>query len=440
MRVAVVVNALGLGGTEKAAQTHALAFDRERVDVRVVAALEDGLRREQIERAGIQVDCAEGDEGRLADLLRGADVVHVFRAGVAEPLVPAATRAAGVGTLVESNVFGAVDASPDEGEFACHLFPSMMCALRYRTRLGLTGADFHRRHRVSHWPVDVAGLRALAPDPAAAKRRLGLDPERPVAGRIGRANDRKWRNLIVDMVPALLELAPETQVLLVGPTPAKLRRLDRLGVLERVHILEPTADEEELAAMYAACDVYFTAAEIGESHSVAIEEAMTLGLPVVTCSTPWVDNGQIEQVDEGVTGHVANHPRPFAEAVASLVTDDEKRDRFGAAAAAKADRLLDTRKLTAQLERLYTALLAGSEPPADWFPAPGEVDAFGAEYERRLTAAYRPLTAAEVRDERLDRVRERVTWAARATRSNLNREGARYAAGVVRARLPGGAA
>ena len=51
--------------------------------------------------------------------------------------------------------------------------------------------------------------------------------------------------------------------------------------------------------MYAACDVFVTAAEIGESHSYAIEEAMALRLPVVTSSTPWVDNAQIEQVDEG---------------------------------------------------------------------------------------------------------------------------------------------
>ncbi len=431
-RVVLAVNGLGLGGTEKAVQTHALAFDRDRFEVSVVAVLEDGVRRAELEAAGIRVDCADGDEARLTELIRGADVVHVTRAGVAEPLVPAACRAAGIEVLVESNVFGAVDASADEAQLSCHLFPSKMCALRYRIRLGLEGPDFHRRHRVSHWPVDIARLRDLAPERAEAKRRLGLDPDRPVAGRIGRANDRKWRNLIVDMIPALLELAPETQVALVGPTPAKLRRLDRLGVLEHVRIFGPTANEEELAAFYAACDVFFTAAEIGESHSFAIEEAMCLGVPVVTCSTPWVDNAQIEQVDEGVTGHVAGHPRSFAEAIASLVMDTAKRERFGRAAAEKSDALFEAGKLTRQLEGLYEALLDGREPPAEWSPPPAEVDEFEAEYERRLAACYRPLTALEEREERRDRLAERATWATRAARSNLNPAGLRYAAGVAR--------
>lgn len=42
MRVALAVNALGLGGTEKGVQTHALAFNRDRVDVRVVAVSSPG--------------------------------------------------------------------------------------------------------------------------------------------------------------------------------------------------------------------------------------------------------------------------------------------------------------------------------------------------------------------------------------------------------------
>ena len=42
---------------------------------------------------------------------------------------------------------------------------------------------------------------------------------------------------------------------------------------------------------------------------------MALGVPVVTNATPWTDNAQVEVVDNGVNGWVANHPRSFAEAV-----------------------------------------------------------------------------------------------------------------------------
>lgn len=438
MKVVLAVNGLGLGGTEKSVQTHALAFDRDLVEVSVVAVQEDGPRREPLEAAGIEVTCAGGSETRLREAFEGADVVHVTRAGVAEPLVPAARRAAGVPVLVESNVFGAVDASADEPGFTCHLFPSKMCALRYRRRLGLGGPEFHDRHRVSFWPVDLAGLRALAPEPGDAKLRLGLDPERPVVVRVGRDNDRKWRTLLVDMVPPLLAQVPEAQVVIVGATPAKLRRLERHGVLDRVHLFAPTASEAELACFYAAGDVFVTAAEIGESHSFAIEEAMCLGLPVVTCSTPWVDNAQVEQVDPGETGYLADHPLQFAEAVADLLVDAPRRRRFSERARAKSDELYDAPTLTRQLERLYSGLLGDSGPPAEWIVPPAELDGFAAEYERRARACFRPLSAAETAEVERERRRERARWALRAFRAGLNPEGVRYAAAVARARLPGG--
>jgi glycosyltransferase involved in cell wall biosynthesis len=439
VKVVLAVNGLGLGGTEKAVQTHALAFDRGVVDVSVVAVREDGFRREALETAGIGVACAAGDPRRLRDLFAGADVVHVTRAGVAEHLVPEAVAAAGVPVLVESNVFGAVDASADERRFSAHLFPSKMCAWRYRTRLGLEGPDFHERHKVSFWPVDIARLRELAPEPREAKERLGLDPDRPVVMRVGRANDRKWRDLIVDMVPPLLERSPDAQVVFVGATPAKLRRLDGLGVLEQTLLLPPTADEGELAAFYAAADVFVTAAEIGESHSFAIEEAMCLGVPVVTCSTPWVDNAQIEQVDNGATGWLADHPLPFAESIAALLADPDLRARFSAAARAKSDALYGAGPLTRQLERLYAYLLGEQAELGEWLITPGELDAFGAEYERRLGEQFRALSESELGESRGAYRRERGRWAARAARESLNPDGLRYAASVVRARLPRGA-
>ncbi|MGI8460344.1 MAG: glycosyltransferase family 4 protein [Solirubrobacterales bacterium] len=431
----MTVNSLPLGGTQKALQTHALELVRSGHEVRVVAVGEGGPRAKRLSDGGAEVVIADGNRHRLAEMLQGADVVHMYRDGIGERMAPAACRAAGIELLVESNIFGAVDVSPDEAQFSCHLLPSKFCALRYRWRTGIEMAPFHARHRVSYWPVDVDRIRGNAPPPDQAKRALGLDPTRPVVGRIGRADDRKWRNIIVDMVPHLLELVPEVQVAMVGATPAKLRRLERLGVLDRTRLFEPTADEAELAAMYAACDVFVTAAEIGESHSYAIEEAMTLGVPVVTCSTPWVDNAQIEQIDEGVTGHVANHPRAFAEAVASIVSDPERRRRLGEAGRRKAESLYDSKPLTEQLVRLYDSLLRDGSVPEEWSPDLEEVDAFEQEYERRLTAQYRTPTPKERREIEIDRIRERAAWAARAAISTANPKGMATIYWAARARL-----
>lgn len=392
--VAYVGSELGLGGTEKGMVAHAVLLDRERFTPRVVTVHQLGPRQTDLDRAGVRVDCAAGDPRRLRELLDGVPVVHVFRHGIHEPLVVDACRDAGVRVLIESNIFGAVDKSPDEARFACHLFLSQMCLLRYQGWVG-ESPDFSARHRVSYLPVDSGRLRSLAVDPREAKLRLGLDPDRPVVGRLGRAADLKWRDLLIDMGPELLRLVPDVQFLYVGMTPAKQRRAGRLSLLEHLKAVPPVAGERELVTLYSACDVLVNAAVIGESQGVAIAEALALGIPVVTCSTPWADNAQVEIVDHGVDGWVANHPRPFAEAVADLLGDEERRRSFGAAGAAKVQRLLDPGTLTRQLEQLYAHHLSGGEGTVQWRPSEADVDRFAADYPARARRQFRALTLRE---------------------------------------------
>ena len=406
-RVAFVANALTIGGTEKMLGSFALRVDRERFAPEVVAIQELGPRADELRQGGLPVSCADGDPDKLAELLQGVDLVHVFRHGAADPVVPAACRQAGVRHLVEHNIFGHVDTSSDETQFDCHLFVSKMCLLRYRERLGEHPPAFHRRHKVLSSPIEIDALRGPAPDKREARRELGLDPDRPVVGRVGRAADLKWRRLVVDMIPHLLELVPEAQVLLVGATPAKVARLRRLGVLDRCVLVEPTADPERLATFYAACDVFATAAEIGESQGIAIGEALALGVPVVTSSTPWADNAQVEFVEHGRNGWIAGHPRPFAEAVADLLRNEERRAAFGAAAAQDMEQTLSPAALVPRLERLYDGLLGGAGPPDEWSPAPDEVEAFAATYAARAAAEFRRSTPRERVEASITRVRER---------------------------------
>ena len=408
---------LGLGGLEKGLVEHALAFDPEVVRARVVTERALGERAATLQAAGIPVSTAHGDPDRMAALLAGAEVVHTFRVGLADAFLPAAVRAAGdTARLVETNVFGHVDSSADEARFDAHLFVSRMCAVRYRERTGQSGAGFHRRHAVSPWPVAVERLTALAADRTAACARLGLDPGRPVVGRVGRADDRKWRRMIVDALPELLRLVPEAQVLLVGATPARVRQLRRLGLAGRVVLAEPTVDEERVAGFYAACDVFLTAAEIGESGSVAIAEAMVCALPVVTSSTPWVDNGQIEQIRHGESGLVANHPTEIAEAVALLLRDPGLAQRMGAAASRAAAPLHDAPARTRALEGLYASLLRDEGIPPGWWPSAAELDAFPGEYVVRSRSHLRLHSRRESAEVTAARVRERAGWALRAAR------------------------
>ncbi len=438
LELAVVCDSFSLGGTAKAAVTYALEHDRARVRPRAIALTEPGVRAQELLDGGIEVVCAENDPRRLADLLRGAQIVHVHRAGLPEPMVPQACRSAGVESLVETNVFGWRDSSADVSSFAAHLFISQMCSLRYRRLAGTDLASFHRRHRTLYYPVDVPGLRAAAVSPQHAREELGLDPARPTVVRVGRADDRKWGDMVVAMVPHLLELVPGVQVAFVGTTEHRRGQLQRLGVLERVRCLEPSQDPARVAAFYCAADVFASASSIGESFGLALAEAMALGIPVVTNSTPWTDNAQVEVVDNGVNGWIANHPRAFAEAVADVLADGEKRRRFGACAQEKVLRSWHPALLTRQLEELFEGLAREGTPPADWSPSISQEADFEAGYEARCNDQFRALTAGEQREAAAAVKRERIGWALRDLRASPLRGGGtltRMALGRVRARL-----
>jgi glycosyl transferase family 1 len=154
--------------------------------------------------------------------------------------------------------------------------------------------------------------------------------------------------------------------------------------------------------------VFVTASELGESQGLAIAEAMSMGLPVVTCSTPWVDNAQVEYVQHGRTGFLASHPRPFAEAVATLLADEALRIRLGSAGRSLVEGSLDPARLTLQLESLYHSLLDGDGLPSDWDPAAEQLEAFERERGRLASAEFRPLSARERFQVRLERERERL--------------------------------
>jgi phosphatidylinositol alpha-mannosyltransferase len=418
LELAIVCNSFGIGGTAKAAVTYALHHDRACVSPRAIALTEPGLRAHELEAAGIEVLCAQDDPKRLAEQLRGVDVVHVHRFGAEEPIVPSACRAAGVRTLVETNVFGARDASPDNEQFSAHLFISQMCAMRYRQRAGLELEEFHRRQRTLYYPVAADALRLGEVSRLEAHEMLGLDPERPTVVRVGRDDDRKWGDILVSMVPHLLRLVPDVQIVLVGATAHRKAQLRRIGALERVACLPSSTAPQRLAALYCAADVFASASSIGESFGLAIAEAMALGSPVVTSATPWTDNAQVEVVDNGINGWIANHPRAFAEAVADLLLDEDHRHAFGAAAAEKAREQWDPARLTRQLEHLFEALTATGELPPDWTPGANEQASFEADYPRRAGAQYRALSTREHREAALAMVRERAYWVRRDLGSN----------------------
>jgi glycosyltransferase involved in cell wall biosynthesis len=129
--------------------------------------------------------------------------------------------------------------------------------------------------------------------------------------------------------------------------------------IKKVHFLGfrfGTAYEE----LQSHCAVYIQATEVGGTHP-ALVEAMTYGNCIIA-------NGTSENVEVlADTGEIypPNNFKILAEKIDVLVSDEPKRQAFGARAASRANKVYSWEVITDQYEELFSSLLKlnRSKPP-----------------------------------------------------------------------------
>lgn len=355
-----VAPSLGLGGTEKVMQLIATHTDPTRYRV-VVWSPEDGPRGTLLREAGIPVRIG-GDPGVWAHRLL-ADIVHVHRAGWPTPPLLRSLRAGMRMTedgfvlprVVETNVFGRHDPSASARIIDRTLFVSHFCAHRYERVHGM--ATTPPRYGTLYNPVDTRTFIAHTPPPALR------DYTRPVIGRLSRPDPGKWSALALDILPHLHRALPEFLYLVVGGTPAAEHYVREHGIEDHVRFLPPLLHDRELAAFYGRLSVFAHANDTGESFGLAIAEAMSAALPVVTHPCPGMrDNAQLELVRHGITGIIARNAEEYAGAVLWLLRNPEVARRMGEAGRARAVELFDAPRIAARAVAIYDDVLAHANP------------------------------------------------------------------------------
>ncbi|MFN2540422.1 MAG: glycosyltransferase family 4 protein [Mycobacteriales bacterium] len=176
--------------------------------------------------------------------------------------------------------------------------------------------DRHRDVRVWPVPVDTASYRPQ--DRAAARQRLGLDPEVKIVLSVGRLHPVKGLPSLADAVAGL-----DADLVLIGSGSEREallgRRQPRLTLTGRL----PTA---EVADWYAAADVV-ALASLQEGQPVAVLEALACGRGVVATTV----GGVPEVVQDGETGWLVR-PRDtdaLRRALADALADQRECDRRG---------------------------------------------------------------------------------------------------------------
>ncbi|MBB3950741.1 glycosyltransferase [Aureimonas jatrophae] len=216
--------------------------------------------------------------------------------------------------------------------------------------------------------LEIPSTVDLAPfDPAArepTRRALGLSPETPVIGWLGRLDPKKRVEDFLEAAALVRRTRPDARFLVIGGPDAFLpdyaqalyERARALGLGDAVRFLGDRADVPELLA---ALDVFVWLSR-GEGMPHVIAEAGAARLAVIATA----DNGTTEQIQDGVSGVFVPHEDPpaVARAMLALIDDPARRRNLGAALRAKVERDYAVPVVVAQWEALIEEVLRETRP------------------------------------------------------------------------------
>lgn len=323
MRILTVVFNLDKGGTQRAAQNFAEAYRDLGHDSRVLATHRGGVREDELRQRGVPVWHGV-ESGTLAVI--GAwkpEVIHVHSHGLEKGHLDALLQACPDSRVVETNVFSLP--SPWVRSLHVSFQLSTWCDWLYHLR-----GHFSWPSAIVPYPVRVESFNRASPEAIASFRaRHGVASDDILLGRVGQAYDRKWSTLLIDAFEKLWQREARLKLLVVNPPTTIVARCQESPCRDAVIIIDQIIGDEAMSVAYSAMDVFVHVADQGESFGLVLTEAMLCQTPVVTFSTPWEDNSQVEVVGHEVGGLVATTGKGFHDAIDRLMRDAVLRERLG---------------------------------------------------------------------------------------------------------------
>jgi glycosyltransferase involved in cell wall biosynthesis len=366
VRVALFLNQLGIGGTEKAACRWARGLVERGHEIQTLT-LNDGPRRAELEASGVPVRVipAKADDIQKCLLEIHPDVIHVHAPGHPHQgdILGDALALMQKIPVVQTNIFGRFENPKEDAWTDFRLFISWTSAVQAARRsFRSLDEEFFRRASVAVYPIDPDDG---PPDAEVQDFRgsMGVQPNEVVFGRLSRPEPNKWTDLPTKSFRIAAQQHPGIKLLLREPPVAVRRALEAAQDRHRFIILPATSDSVELARTIAAFDVVLHTAITGESFGYGIAEPMNYAKPVIANSTPWLDQAQIELVRHGECGFVASTPKTIAAAILTLANDVDLRARLGRNAQAHIRAMADSTKSADRLATILHAVASGHDNP-----------------------------------------------------------------------------
>jgi glycosyltransferase involved in cell wall biosynthesis len=185
------------------------------------------------------------------------------------------------------------------------------------------------------------------PAPGVTRRRLQIG-DAPFVLYAGKLSLGKGTPVLVEAMDVVRRAVPRTVFVFAGKGDLRVPPADDVRVLGSI-------PQGELFALYRAADVVVVPSTWPEPLSRVLLEAMRLGRPIVATAV----GGTPEVVEDGVTGLLVpgRDPRALGEAISGLLQDPERRQRMGAEAARRLERVFDEERVIDALLDAYRAAL-----------------------------------------------------------------------------------
>jgi len=229
------------------------------------------------------------------------------------------------------------------------------------------GAQEHVQYKIAspqkfvtiHGGNSLAQFRSLRVNATVKRKELGLPPEGPIIGTVGRLVPIKGHTWLLRAVPRVLAEFPQASVVLIGDGPllGELKELaDELGITPHVVFLGTRHDIPECLAVLDL----FVLPSLNEGMGRALVEAMAVGCPVVATRV----GGIPDVVADGTTGLLVppRDDRALAEAILTLLRDRSRRAAYGEAARRYVDGRFDIETMVHNIERLYDEVWQEKHP------------------------------------------------------------------------------
>ena len=169
------------------------------------------------------------------------------------------------------------------------------------------------------------------------QKKFSINPTNRIIMSVGRLGKEKNFGFIINSFKKIVDLFPDTRLVLVGNGPEKealAKQSQNLGIADKV-IFTGTLTGEETALAYNSAHI-FAFASVTETQGLVIGEAKTAGLPVVAVRA----FGVSEMVENGIDGFLTDlNMDLFVEKIVYLLENENVLCSMGQKAALNAEKI-----------------------------------------------------------------------------------------------------